>query len=76
MPSREQLIGGDGMNLKFIAGDSKYKMGEVIIKADVVTKLGPNKWKIIINDSERTVEYKSETFLSPSQRTIAYVCLY
>lgn len=76
VPSREQLIGGDGMNLKFIVGDSKYKMGEIEIRADVVTQLGPNKWKIMKGNLDLTLEYKTATFDYPSKRTISYVCLY
>ena len=62
--------------MKFLVGDSKYKMGEVIIKCDAIEQLGPNKWKILKGDLDLTLEYKSETFEYPSKRTIAYVCLY
>lgn len=62
--------------MRFLVGDSKYKMGEIEIRADVVTQLGPNKWHIVRNGLDLTVEYKSFTFTCPSTRTIAYVCVY
>lgn len=62
--------------MKFLVGDSKYKMGELEVKCDVIEQLAHNKWRIMKGDLDLTLEYKSETFLSPSQRTIAYVYLY
>ena len=62
--------------MTFLVGDSKYKMGELNVKCDVIEQLSPNKWKIKKGDLDLTLEYKSETFECPSCRTIAYVCLY
>jgi len=65
------------MELRFKVGDSKYRTGEINIKADVITKVGINKWRIKRPDGGiRTVEYKTETFEFPSPRTIAYVYIY
>lgn len=65
------------MELRFEVGDSKYRTGEISVKAKAATKIGKNKWKIERKDGEtRTVEYKRETFEFPSPRTIAYICIY
>ena len=62
--------------MKFLVGDSKYKMGELEVKCDVIEQLAPNKWRIMKGDLDLTLEYKTATFEYPSRRTIAYVCLY